>query len=190
VFLLTAHRTSGHGDEVMAPSYGLLDRTAYGRQEFWEDSPEGWPRRWGSQDGQFRLDGCPHRPRLRRSGSGDAALRARLRALGRVFTEGNSPSLPPGRKVKRSCLTDSVPLAGPRLWRPAVAGAGRPRRPRTSPRGDHVHMLGEGSAAVSWRPRSDYSGLHVISSWLPELDPVSSMSGLRGCVRERAYICR
>jgi predicted dithiol-disulfide oxidoreductase (DUF899 family) len=51
--------TSGRGDEVMAPSYGLLDRTVYGRQELWEDSPEGWPQRWGSQGGQFRLDGRP-----------------------------------------------------------------------------------------------------------------------------------
>ena len=24
----------------MAPSYGLLDLTVYGRQELWEDSPE------------------------------------------------------------------------------------------------------------------------------------------------------
>jgi hypothetical protein len=44
---------------VMAPSYGLLDRTVYGRQELWEDSPEGWPLRWGSQGGQFRQDGRP-----------------------------------------------------------------------------------------------------------------------------------
>lgn len=51
--------TSGRGDEVMAPSYGLLDRTVYGRQELWEDSPDGWPRRWGSQGGQFQLDGRP-----------------------------------------------------------------------------------------------------------------------------------
>jgi len=51
--------TSGRGDEVMAPSYGLLDRTVYGRQEFWEDSPEGWPQRWGAKGGQFRLDGRP-----------------------------------------------------------------------------------------------------------------------------------
>jgi hypothetical protein len=43
----------------MAPSYGLLDLTVYGRQEFWEDSPEGWPQRLGSQGGQFRLDGRP-----------------------------------------------------------------------------------------------------------------------------------
>ena len=28
----------------MSPSYGLLDLTAYGRREQWEDSPEGWPQ--------------------------------------------------------------------------------------------------------------------------------------------------
>ncbi len=51
--------TSGRGNEVMAPSYGLLDLTAYGRQETWEDSPEGWPQRWGSKGGQFCMDGRP-----------------------------------------------------------------------------------------------------------------------------------
>ena len=34
----------GRGDEVMSPSFGLLDLTAYGRREEWEDSPEGWPQ--------------------------------------------------------------------------------------------------------------------------------------------------
>lgn len=51
--------TTGRGNELMAPSYGLLDLTVYGRQEFWEDSPEGWPQRWGSKGGQMRLDGRP-----------------------------------------------------------------------------------------------------------------------------------
>ena len=51
--------TGGRGDEVMAPSHGQLDRTVYGRQESREDSPEGWPRRWGAKGGQFRLDGRP-----------------------------------------------------------------------------------------------------------------------------------
>jgi predicted dithiol-disulfide oxidoreductase (DUF899 family) len=51
--------TTGRGNELMAPSYGLLDLTVYGRQEFWEDSPEGWPQRWGSKGGQFTLDGRP-----------------------------------------------------------------------------------------------------------------------------------
>lgn len=36
--------TTGRGVEVMAPVPGLLDRTAYGRQEPWEDSPVGWPQ--------------------------------------------------------------------------------------------------------------------------------------------------
>jgi predicted dithiol-disulfide oxidoreductase (DUF899 family) len=51
--------TTGRGNELMAPSYGLLDLTVYGRQELWEDSPEGWPQRWGSSGGQFQLDGRP-----------------------------------------------------------------------------------------------------------------------------------
>ena len=51
--------TTGRGNELMAPSYGLLDLTVYGRQELWEDSPEGWPRRWGPEENAFRLDGRP-----------------------------------------------------------------------------------------------------------------------------------
>ncbi|MGH3491208.1 MAG: DUF899 family protein [Actinopolymorphaceae bacterium] len=51
--------TTGRGNELMAPSYGLLDLTVYGRQESWEDSPEGWPQHWGSKGGQFRLNGRP-----------------------------------------------------------------------------------------------------------------------------------
>jgi predicted dithiol-disulfide oxidoreductase (DUF899 family) len=51
--------TTGRGNEMMAPSYGLLDRAVYGRQENWEDSPDGWPQRWGSMGGQFQWDGRP-----------------------------------------------------------------------------------------------------------------------------------
>src|SRR5437016_9886754 len=51
--------TTGRGNEPMAPTYGLLDLTVYGRQETWEDSPAGWPQRWGSAGGQFRTDGRP-----------------------------------------------------------------------------------------------------------------------------------
>jgi predicted dithiol-disulfide oxidoreductase (DUF899 family) len=47
------------GNEVMMLSYGLLDLTVYGRQERWEDSPEGWPQRWGTGGEQMRLDGRP-----------------------------------------------------------------------------------------------------------------------------------
>ncbi len=52
--------TTGRGNEIMAPSLALLDRTVFGRQELWEDSPEGWQQHWGSRDGSaFRLDGRP-----------------------------------------------------------------------------------------------------------------------------------
>ncbi len=36
--------TTRRGVEAMDYSYGLLDLTAYGRQETWEDSPAGWPQ--------------------------------------------------------------------------------------------------------------------------------------------------
>ncbi|MFI6519107.1 DUF899 family protein [Spirillospora sp. NPDC050679] len=36
--------TSGRGVEAMDNSYSLLDLTAYGRRQAWEDSPSGWPR--------------------------------------------------------------------------------------------------------------------------------------------------
>jgi predicted dithiol-disulfide oxidoreductase (DUF899 family) len=50
---------TGRATEVMAPSYGLLDMTVYGRQETWEDSPDGWPRPLTTTGAQFRLDGRP-----------------------------------------------------------------------------------------------------------------------------------
>ena len=56
--------TTGRGNELMGSSYAMLDMTVYGRQEAWEDSPEGWPQPFGSSPGgqmvqQFRLDGRP-----------------------------------------------------------------------------------------------------------------------------------
>ncbi len=51
--------TTGRGVEVMATSYGLLDLTLYGRQESWENSPDTWPKLFGVEGGQFRLDGRP-----------------------------------------------------------------------------------------------------------------------------------
>lgn len=32
------------GDEALGSTWSFLDITAYGRQEEWEDSPEGWPQ--------------------------------------------------------------------------------------------------------------------------------------------------
>jgi predicted dithiol-disulfide oxidoreductase (DUF899 family) len=47
--------TTGRGCEIMGNSYGMLDMMVYGRQEQWEDSPEGWPRR----EGAMRTNGRP-----------------------------------------------------------------------------------------------------------------------------------
>jgi predicted dithiol-disulfide oxidoreductase (DUF899 family) len=69
--------TTGRGDEVMAPSYGLMDLTVYGRQELWEDSPQGWPQHWGSKGGQFTTDGRPTAqwPRVRAGRDDDLGMR-------------------------------------------------------------------------------------------------------------------
>ncbi len=36
--------TNGRGVEALGPVWTFLDLTPYGRQEDWEDSPEGWPQ--------------------------------------------------------------------------------------------------------------------------------------------------
>jgi predicted dithiol-disulfide oxidoreductase (DUF899 family) len=51
--------SSGRAAEVLAPSYGLLDMTVYGRQETWEDSPRGWPQLFATNGDQFRTNGRP-----------------------------------------------------------------------------------------------------------------------------------
>lgn len=55
--------TTRRGVEALDNSYRLLDLTVHGRQEAWEDSPAGWPRRSGHN---FSRDGRPiaHWPRL------------------------------------------------------------------------------------------------------------------------------
>jgi predicted dithiol-disulfide oxidoreductase (DUF899 family) len=51
--------TSGRAAERMAPTYGILDMTVYGRQEIWEDSPSGWPQPFATTGEQFRTGGRP-----------------------------------------------------------------------------------------------------------------------------------
>lgn len=50
--------TTGRGVEVMGNSYALLDLTAYGRQEGFEDSPAGWLKLSEDEQG-YRIDGRP-----------------------------------------------------------------------------------------------------------------------------------
>lgn len=55
VFLTS--ETTLRGVEAIMPSLKLLDMTVYGRQEAWEDSPEGWPQ--GPTFAIWRKDGRP-----------------------------------------------------------------------------------------------------------------------------------
>lgn len=51
------YETKWRGIETMLPTLQLLDLTAFGRQETWEDSPDGWPQQdqagsWWRRDGR------------------------------------------------------------------------------------------------------------------------------------------
>jgi predicted dithiol-disulfide oxidoreductase (DUF899 family) len=50
--------TTRRGVEALDNSYRLLDLTVYGRQEWWEDSPAGWPQ-LPKGDHPYRIDGRP-----------------------------------------------------------------------------------------------------------------------------------
>lgn len=54
--MLLVYETTARGVEAMLPTLQLLDLTAYGRQETWEDSPAGWPQgeagAWWWRDGR------------------------------------------------------------------------------------------------------------------------------------------
>jgi predicted dithiol-disulfide oxidoreductase (DUF899 family) len=54
--------TNGRGTEQLSNTFALIDLLPYGRQEEWQDSPEGWPQsptysRWASSEGIAALYG-------------------------------------------------------------------------------------------------------------------------------------
>jgi predicted dithiol-disulfide oxidoreductase (DUF899 family) len=51
--------TTGRGVEAMDYSYALMDLTAYGRQEAWEQSPPGRPQQWQVDGSNLRTNGRP-----------------------------------------------------------------------------------------------------------------------------------
>jgi predicted dithiol-disulfide oxidoreductase (DUF899 family) len=51
--------TTLRGVEAMDYSYALMDLTVYGRQEPWEDSPDGWPQDWQVDGSNTRINGRP-----------------------------------------------------------------------------------------------------------------------------------
>ena len=57
------YNTQGRGTEQLSYTFALIDLLPYGRQEEWQDSPEGWPQsptysRWAGAE-EFALYADP-----------------------------------------------------------------------------------------------------------------------------------
>ena len=72
---------SGRGDEAMGTLWSYLDITALGRQEEWEDSPEGYPQsrpyKWWNWNDSYVADAPPDPKWVEVSDAGVAAFRKR-----------------------------------------------------------------------------------------------------------------
>ena len=72
---------NGRGDEAMGTTWNYLDMTALGRQEEWEDSPEGYPQtppyRWWNWHDMYVPNTTPDPKWVKVSDAGIAAIRKR-----------------------------------------------------------------------------------------------------------------
>ncbi len=70
---------NNRGDEQMGNTWNYLDITPLGRQEVWEDSPEGYPQtstyKWWNWHDSYVADGEPDRRWVEVSTAGEAAMR-------------------------------------------------------------------------------------------------------------------
>jgi predicted dithiol-disulfide oxidoreductase (DUF899 family) len=72
---------NGRGDEAMGTTWSYLDMTALGRQEEWEDSPQGYPQtrpyKWWNWNESYVPDAAPDPKWVEVSDAGEAAFRKR-----------------------------------------------------------------------------------------------------------------
>lgn len=72
------------GDEALGSTWSYLDATALGRQETWEDSPQGYPQsppyKWWNWHDSYVAAAGPDPEWVKVSDAGEAAMRARARA--------------------------------------------------------------------------------------------------------------
>ncbi|MGB6308674.1 MAG: DUF899 domain-containing protein [Steroidobacteraceae bacterium] len=70
---------NGRGDEAMGTTWSYLDMTAFGRQETWEESPEGYPQsrpyKWWNWHESYISDAAPDPKWVEVSDAGEAAFR-------------------------------------------------------------------------------------------------------------------
>jgi predicted dithiol-disulfide oxidoreductase (DUF899 family) len=70
---------NNRGDEAMGTVWSYLDRTALGRQEAWEDSPDGYPKsppyKWWNWHNDYEPDAVPDQKWVEVSDAGEAAFR-------------------------------------------------------------------------------------------------------------------
>ena len=75
---------NNRGDEQMGGTWDYLDITALGRQEVWEDSPEGYPQtptyKWWNWHDSYVAEAAPDRKWVKVSDAGEAAFRNRQEA--------------------------------------------------------------------------------------------------------------
>jgi len=71
---------NNRGDEAMGTVWSYLDLTALGRQEVWEDSPEGYPQtptyKWWNWHDNYEAGATPDKKWVEVSDAGEAAFRA------------------------------------------------------------------------------------------------------------------
>src|SRR6266481_1693567 len=72
---------NGRGDEAMGTTWSYLDMTALGRQETWEDSPEGYPQtptyKWWNWHDNYEAEASPDPKWVKVSDAGEAAFQKR-----------------------------------------------------------------------------------------------------------------
>jgi predicted dithiol-disulfide oxidoreductase (DUF899 family) len=78
--LFRTYFINNRGDEQMGNTWNYLDITPLGRQELWEDSPEGYPQtptyKWWNWHDSYVADAKPDQKWVEISDAGEAAFRA------------------------------------------------------------------------------------------------------------------
>jgi predicted dithiol-disulfide oxidoreductase (DUF899 family) len=77
--IFRTYLTNNRGDEFMGTTWSYLDVTPLGRQEVWEDSPEGYPQtqtyKWWNWNDNYEADAGPDAKWIEVSDIGEAAFR-------------------------------------------------------------------------------------------------------------------